>query len=205
MSEKGPKKGRFLAPDRLVKERTREKKEAMVATLSFYNGCFGDSFLAEQNTVDGRGLFGGNLSKNRESSVCKRFAKFVEVNELGQGGSGRRVTLPPETSFLHINWTLELLDSRTNKCLFWIWPSLPAHLKPCSIDNRVLVKSLWVSGKIHLVVYYQSRAKKSKADFTVGNLLTNISEGTAYLLQGLTYNETLQFENQRIACNMILC
>ena len=37
------------------------------------------------------------------------------------------------------------------------------------------------------------------------NLLTNISEGTAFLLQGLTYNETLQFENKRIACNMILC
>ena len=37
------------------------------------------------------------------------------------------------------------------------------------------------------------------------NLLTNISEGTAFLLQGLTYNETLQFENNRIARNMILC
>ena len=36
------------------------------------------------------------------------------------------------------------------------------------------------------------------------NLLTNISEGTAFLLQGLTYNETLRFENKRIACNMIL-
>ena len=35
-------------------------------------------------------------------------------------------------------------------------------------------------------------------------LLTNISEGTAFLLQGLTYNETLQFENKRIAYNMIL-
>ena len=35
-------------------------------------------------------------------------------------------------------------------------------------------------------------------------LLTNISEGMAFLLQGLTYNETLQFENKRIACNMIL-
>ena len=35
--------------------------------------------------------------------------------------------------------------------------------------------------------------------------LTNISEGTAFLLQGLTYNETSQFENKRMACNMILC
>ena len=33
--------------------------------------------------------------------------------------------------------------------------------------------------------------KSSKADFTVGNkffFVTNISEGTAFLLQGLTYN-----------------
>jgi len=33
--------------------------------------------------------------------------------------------------------------------------------------------------------------KRSKADFTVGNihfLVTNISQGTAFLLQGLTYN-----------------
>ena len=37
------------------------------------------------------------------------------------------------------------------------------------------------------------------------NLLTNISEGTAFLLQGLKYNETLQFENNRIARNMMLC
>ena len=36
-------------------------------------------------------------------------------------------------------------------------------------------------------------------------LLTNISEDTAFLLQGLTYNETLRFENKRIACNMTLC
>ena len=36
------------------------------------------------------------------------------------------------------------------------------------------------------------------------NLLTNISEGTAFLLQDLTYNETLQLENKRITCNMIL-
>ena len=28
-------------------------------------------------------------------------------------------------------------------------------------------------------------------------LLTNISEGTAFLLQGLTYTETLQFENKK--------
>ena len=28
-------------------------------------------------------------------------------------------------------------------------------------------------------------------------LLTNISEGMAFLLQGLTYNETLQFENKK--------
>ena len=32
--------------------------------------------------------------------------------------------------------------------------------------------------------------------------ITNISEGTAFLLQGLTYNETLQFENKRIAYNI---
>ena len=34
--------------------------------------------------------------------------------------------------------------------------------------------------------------KKSKADFTVGNIyifFTNISEGTAFLLQGVTYSD----------------
>ena len=35
-------------------------------------------------------------------------------------------------------------------------------------------------------------------------LLTNISEGTAFLLQGLTYNETLQFENKIILGNPFL-
>ena len=31
-------------PDRHLKERTKEKKEAMVANFSFYNGYFGDNF-----------------------------------------------------------------------------------------------------------------------------------------------------------------
>ena len=54
---------------------------------------------------------------------------------------------------------------------------------------------------------FDSRTKKARLILRSGiyNLLTNISEGTAFLLQGLTYNETLQFENKRIACNMILC
>ena len=39
--------------------------------------------------------------------------------------------------------------------------------------------------------------KRSKADFTVGNIkyiFTNISEGTAFLLQGLTYNEEVKLK-----------
>ena len=41
--------------------------------------------------------------------------------------------------------------------------------------------------------------QKSKADLRSGiyYLLTNISEGTAFLLQGLTNSETLQFENKK--------
>ena len=31
-------------PDRHLKERTKEKKEAMIANFSFYNGYFGDNF-----------------------------------------------------------------------------------------------------------------------------------------------------------------
>ena len=37
--------------------------------------------------------------------------------------------------------------------------------------------------------------KRSKVDFTVGNIyiyFTNISEGTAFLLQGLTYNDKVK-------------
>ena len=41
------------------------------------------------------------------------------------------------------------------------------------------------------------KKKRSKADFTVGNIyiyifFTNISEGTAFLLQGLTYNDEVR-------------
>ena len=50
------------------------------------------------------------------------------------------------------------------------------------------------------------KVKKARLILQSGiyNFLTNISEGTAFLLQGLTYNKSLQFENKRIACNMIL-
>ena len=46
----------------------------------------------------------------------------------------------------------------------------------------------------HAAVFW---GQKKQADFTVGNiyLLTNISECTAFLLQDLTYNETLHFES----------
>ena len=64
-------------PDRHLKERTKEKKEAMVANFSFYNGYFGDNFWPKKILFDGRRPFGGNLSKNRA-----RFAKFVEVGLL---------------------------------------------------------------------------------------------------------------------------
>ena len=43
------------------------------------------------------------------------------------------------------------------------------------------------------------KVKKARLILQSGiyNFLTNISEGTAFLLQGLTYNETLQFENKK--------
>ena len=49
--------------------------------------------------------------------------------------------------------------------------------------------------------------KKARLILQLGiyNLLTNISEGTAFLFQGLTNNETLRLENKRMAYNMILC
>ena len=47
--------------------------------------------------------------------------------------------------------------------------------------------------------FMSCRTKKERLILQSGiyNLLTNISEGTAFLLQGLTYNETLQFENKK--------
>ena len=45
------------------------------------------------------------------------------------------------------------------------------------------------------------RNKRSKADFTVGNIyfsFTNISEGTAFLLQGLTYNDKIKLRRYNL-------
>ena len=42
--------------------------------------------------------------------------------------------------------------------------------------------------------------KRSKVDFTVGNvyIFNNISEGTAFLLQGLTYNEKVKLRRYNL-------
>ena len=114
-------------PDRHLKERTKEKKEAMVANFSFYNGYFGDNFWP----TDGRRPFGGNLSKNR----ARYLNGSPSLWKLACSGLGKASDPSSWGKFC-----LHKRDSRTNKCLFWICPSLSAHLKPYSIDNRVTVR-----------------------------------------------------------------
>ena len=109
-------------PDRHLKERTKEKKEAMVANFSFYNGYFGDNFWPKKYclTEDVHLSRYLNGSPSLWKLACSGLGKASDPSSWGR-------FLPKR-------------DSRTNKCLFWICPSLSAHLKLYSIDNRVTVR-----------------------------------------------------------------
>ena len=82
----------------------------------------------------------------------------------------------------------------------------PAGPKPISKTQIIKVVSHMLQDTFNFLSKDQLTKKKDrilikKARLILQSgiyyLLANISEGTAFLLQGLTYNESLQFENKK--------